>query len=494
MWPTGAVMSPSSAAVEECEDLADELTKTNFLCFAERVFYTLNPGQEYVWGEYLMAMADALGQVERNATRRLLVTIAPRTLKSILMNVAWSAWLLGHNPRLRIISVSYSLDLSHHLSFQTRRVMESDWYRRIFPNVLDPKGLSKDEIRTRKLGFRMATSVGGTLTGRGGDIIIIDDPISANDAFSSAVREATQDWFSSTLMSRLDNPKTGAIVVVSQRLHTDDIPGRLIAAGGWTHLDLPILAPKEQTVRISDDLTWTRVPGDPLHPSRMDRAQLQQLKKELSPEVWEAQYMQRPSPPGGFIFKLDEFKTYKMPVFKPTLFEAVVASVDTGISTLKTADYTAATVWGIKGATVYLVHAERDRLSFNEQVALVERLSVRYQLKRTIIEQAAGGQLLIEELRRRGRNDIINYNPRGDKLTRAHAATAKIHQGLVAVPSVQPTWYEAFMAEVAAFPNGKNDDWVDSMTQFLHCLNFGLQGIGLTVYHGQGSVNVSLFG
>ena len=487
-------MSLPSDLAQTGEHLADELTKTDFLCFVERVFYTLNPGQEYLWGEYLMAMAYALSQVQSGATRRLLVTIAPRTLKSILMNVAWSAWRLGHNPRLRIISVSYSLDLSHHLSFQTRRVLEAQWYRRIFPNVLDPKGVSKDEIRTRKLGFRLATSVGGTLTGRGGDIIIVDDPISASDAFSSAVREATQDWFSNTLMSRLDNPKTGAVVVVSQRLHTDDIPGRLIAAGGWTHLSLPVIAPSEASFRIGDEVTWTRPAGEPLHSVRMDLAELHQLKKQLSPEVWEAQYMQRPSPPGGSIFKLAEFRKYKMPTFTPQFFEAVVASIDTGLSTSKTADYTAATVWGIKGESVYLIHAERERLSFNEQVALVARLSRQFQLKLTIIEKAASGHLLIEELRRKGRRDVLAYSPRDDKIARAHAATAKIHQGLVMVPSVQPAWYEAFMAELAAFPNGKNDDWVDSMTQFLRALNYGLSGIGLSVYHGQGTATVSVYG
>ena len=471
-------MTASQHSVETMRRLLTHLVQTNFLAFAERAFQTLNPGIRFVTGEHLMAMGYALGQVENGACRRLLVTMPPRHLKSHMISVAWPAWLLARRPVLRLITASYGLDLSHSFSAASRRVMEADWFRAAYPNTLDARANARDEIRTRKLGSRFATSVGGPLTGRGGDILILDDPLSADDAYSSTSRERVWEWFSGALMSRLNDPRTGAIVVVSQRLHTEDLPGRLLEAGGWTHLSLPAIAVTAQSTPIGEGCDWNRAPGELLHPARIGLGEITRLKQELSSEVWEAQYLQRPAPPGGSIFKLAELKRFDVRTVNLMALEAIVVSVDTALSTSDRADYTAATVWGVRGEHVHLLHAERGRLSFNEQVALVEGLSASYSARRVLIEGAGSGHLLIEELRRRRHEHIVNYNPRDDKIARAHAVTAKMKAGKVFVPEAAP-WLDGFLTEVAAFPNGRNDDWVDSMTQFLRALDYGRHKLGL---------------
>ena len=172
-------------------------------------------------------------RVERNANHRRSPNIPPRNLKSICSSVALPAFLLGHNPTKKIICVSYSDDLAAKFSNDCRAVMRSDWYKQTFPRArIDKAKDTESEVRTTERGYRLATSVGGTLTGRGGDIIIIDDPIKPQDAQSKSVRDKTIQWYENTLLSRLDDKVHGAIVVVMQRLHLDDLAGHLLERGG----------------------------------------------------------------------------------------------------------------------------------------------------------------------------------------------------------------------------------------------------------------------
>jgi hypothetical protein len=183
-------------------------------------------------------MAEAVSKVLRGEIRRLIITVPPRSLKSICVSVALPAYALGLDPTARIICVSYSESLARKHANDCRAVMGSSRYRRLFPGTRISR--SKDtelEVMTTARGFRLATSVGGTLTGRGGNLIIIDDPMKPQD--SESTRQSILQWFGNTLLSRLDNKATDAIIVVMQRLHVDDLVGHLIEQGGWTHLNSP---------------------------------------------------------------------------------------------------------------------------------------------------------------------------------------------------------------------------------------------------------------
>jgi hypothetical protein len=242
----------------------------NDLCgFVQKVFETVNPGVPFSRNWSTEAVTHALQKVASGATTRLIINIPPRNLKSICASVALPAFLLGHNPTKKIICVSYSDDLAAKFSNDCRAVMRTDWYQQTFPRArIDKAKDTESEVRTTERGYRLATSVGGTLTGRGGDIIIIDDPIKPQDAQSKSVREKTVQWYENTLLSRLDDKVHGAIVVVMQRLHLDDLSGHLLERGGFEHLCLPAIAERKQTIQLDYGRTHVRSPGDVLDPVR----------------------------------------------------------------------------------------------------------------------------------------------------------------------------------------------------------------------------------
>jgi len=266
----------------------------------QRAFATVDPGSQYHHNWHVDAIAHALERVARGEITRLIITMPPRSLKSIAASVAFPAWLLGHNPRRRVLAVSYAEALSEKLALDCLKVLEAPWYREAFPLARVAKGRSaRADFETTRGGGRFSTSVGGALTGRGGDIIIIDDPHKPEDATSEVKRTSVIDWYQSTLLSRLNDPQTGPIVLIQQRLHEADLAGVLLEQGGWTHLDLPAIA--EEAGEI--DLGWRgaieRHEGDLLHPERLPRDLLERRRTELGSYVFAAQYQQRPAPLGG---------------------------------------------------------------------------------------------------------------------------------------------------------------------------------------------------
>ncbi len=208
----------------------EALLRNDFRAFVDKVFSTLCPGQTYVPTWHVEAIAYQLERVRRGKVRRLIINLPPRSLKSLTVSVSFPAFILGLDPTRRLICVSYSGDLAKKHANDFRAVLEAPWYRETFPNVrIGPYKNSETEIELTERGFRLSTSVGGTLTGRGGEIIIIDDPLKPDDAMSETKRTAANLWFTNTLLSRLDDKRTGAIIVVMQRVHMDDLTGFLLS-------------------------------------------------------------------------------------------------------------------------------------------------------------------------------------------------------------------------------------------------------------------------
>jgi len=257
----------------------EALLRTEFKAFLHKVFNTLSPGQTYVPTWHVEAIAWQLDRVRRGEVRRLIINMPPRSLKSIAASVAFPAFVLGHQPSRRIICVSYSGDLAKKHANDFRAVLESPWYRSAFPATqIGPYKNSETEIELTERGFRLATSVGGTLTGRGGDIIVIDDPLKPDDALSEAKRSAANQWFTNTLLSRLDDKRTGAIVVVMQRVHIDDLTGFLLGQSDeWEVLSLPAIAHHDATIPLSAERIHHRKAGEALSPEREPLAVLDAL-------------------------------------------------------------------------------------------------------------------------------------------------------------------------------------------------------------------------
>jgi hypothetical protein len=245
--------------------------------------------------------------------RRLLVNVPPRSLKSIAYSVALPAFIFGHDPSKRIIVVSYGADLSIKHAIDFRAIMNSSWYRRVFTETrISAAKNTESEVMTTTGGYRLGTSIDGTLTGRGGDLIVIDDPLKPHDAFSESRREKVNQWYFNTLLSRLDNKQTGAVIVVMQRLHMDDLSGALLGdCEEWTHLKLPAIAEVDEQVPIGYSRFYHRRAGDVLHPEREPMSVLESIRAQLGSDTFAAQYQQAPIPPGGAMIKRAWVRRYE---------------------------------------------------------------------------------------------------------------------------------------------------------------------------------------
>jgi hypothetical protein len=238
-----------------------------------------------------------LRQVAEGQCKRLIITAPPRTLKSLAVSVAFPAWLLGHDPTRRIVCASYAQALADKHALDTRAVLRADWYRRAFPGTrLSAEKFALAEMMTTARGGRVATSVRGGLTGRGGDVLLIDDPLKIEAARSARARRAVADWFRNTALSSLDGAPGSAIVLVQTRLHAEDLAGHLLAEGGWTHLNLPAIAECGERVMLEPGIAHARAAGDVLHPERVPRETLARLAREMDADTFAACYQQRPAP------------------------------------------------------------------------------------------------------------------------------------------------------------------------------------------------------
>ena len=231
------------------QSLLDSFLRTDFDVFVERCFRTLNPGKTFSRNWHHRAIAHQLERILAGDNTRLITNLPPRSLKSLIISVAFPAFVLGHDPSKRIIVIGYGADLSDKHARDFRMIVESPWYKRAFPKMRIARGV-EDRIETTEHGFRMSTSVMGALTGLGGDIIILDDPQKAADALSESSRKKLNKWFSNTLLSRLDDKRKGAIIVVMQRVHIDDLCEHLWeTSGDWTTLSLPAVAESDEVHR-----------------------------------------------------------------------------------------------------------------------------------------------------------------------------------------------------------------------------------------------------
>jgi hypothetical protein len=245
----------------------------DFSVFIRKVFETVSPGDEFLSNWHVDAMTFAAEGVIDGKLKRLITTVPPRHLKSIIFSVALPAFLLGQDPTKRIICVSYSADLAIKHAIDFRAVVTSEWYRRIFPRTAVSR--EKDtqfETMTTARGFRFATSLGGTLTGRGADLIVLDDPQKPEEALSEALRNSAGQWFDTTLLSRLDYKSEGAVVIVMQRLHEDDLAGRLLAKGGWEHLKIAAIAEQDEKILVGPGRIHERLAGSVIEEIHRDHS------------------------------------------------------------------------------------------------------------------------------------------------------------------------------------------------------------------------------
>jgi predicted phage terminase large subunit-like protein len=435
------------------------ILRQSFDAFLYRSFLALNGGTTFLPNWHLQLLAQYLQAIEQGLICRLIINMPPRYLKSITASVAWPAWLLGQNPQRRVIVASYAEKLSLKHSLDCRHVMLSDWYQRAYPETQIAAGQNeKHKFVTTERGFRLATSVGGTLTGEGGDILILDDPLNPLHAESEVTREKANRWFDHTFSSRLNDKQRGAMVIVMQRLHEDDLCGYLQRKGGWQVLNLPAIAP----IR-SYDSGFFRSEGTALHPARESILQLKQVQHEMGSHVFSAQYQQQPRPKSGAMVRPHWLVYEDEDSEEPG---QIVQSWDTAIKAGAQNDPSVCLTARVTANECHLLDCFRARLEYHDLRSNALRLAEKWQPQAIVVEDKASGQSLLQDLRTETNLPLIPILPRQDKLTRFAAITPLIEAGKLVLPP-NAHWLNEFEQELFTFPASKHDDQVDALSQLL---------------------------
>jgi hypothetical protein len=346
------------------ERMLQAILRRNFTAFVEKSFGILNSGSRFLPNWHIETMAWHLQQVAEGKIKRLIIEVPPRSLKSHTAAVSFPAWLLGCNPSLRIICASYSMELATKHARDTRLLMQSPTYRRLFPGTtIDPSKNTETEVATNNQGFRLAVSVGGTLTGRGGNVIIIDDPMKPQDAASESHRESTREWYDGTLFSRLDNKVEDAIVIVMQRLHEDDLIGHVLQKEPWTVVRIPAIAEQDECHQTGSERFHRRGEGEVIDPRREPLETLKRIRISLGDRMFSAQYQQDPLPLDGGEIKWSWFQTYAVPPERGPN-DQIVQSWDTANKAGELNDYSVGTTWLRQDNSHYLLDVVRVRLDY----------------------------------------------------------------------------------------------------------------------------------
>jgi predicted phage terminase large subunit-like protein len=441
------------------------ISRTDFCAFAQQCFVDLNPDIPLKRNWHHEAIAYNLDQVFRGEVKRLIINAPPRGLKSLIGSVAFPAWVIGKQPTAKFICVSYSQDLAAKHAGDFRKICQSEWYKQTF-RTGPPLKDTEAEYQTAAGGFRLATSTGGTLTGLGGHYIVIDDPLSAADAFSKTSRERVNDWYASTLLSRLDDKRTGRIVVIMQRLHREDLSGFLLEQRQWEHLNLPAIGSCDQSIQLSSRRTHEWRAGEPLDPVREPLLVLDQLKEQLGSSLFAAQYLQTPVPPGGNMLKREWLRDYEIPPAHQAGDE-IVQTWDTAMKAGEANNYSVCLTVRVRNRNEYfLIDVFRDRLEFPELAKLVCAHARLFRATAILVEDKVSGTSLIQTAKRNGLQGVVAMKPSSDKESRMYGQTPKLESRSLFLPRFAP-WREDFLEEYLSFPKGKYDDQIDALSQFL---------------------------
>lgn len=474
----GAVVVSIDRALRTPEFVYNIETDTNHNYFANGV---------------LVHNCEHLEAVANREIQQLLINMPPRHMKSTLVSVMFPVWRWIKHPEEQFLFASYSESLSLRDSRKCRNLIRSGWFQKNWGSrfSLMPDQNEKRRFENDKMGYRLATSVGGTNTGEGGSIVLYDDPNSMKEINSDLIREGANDWHDQTMSSRLNDPKTSCRVCVQQRGHQHDMTGHLLELGGWEQLVLPARyegESKTTSIGWSDPRTHS---GELLWPERFGPKEMDELEHIMGAQTAAGQLQQRPSPSAGSIFERGWWNYWnprgvqtgpvvvknpgqeviqKTPVEIPLAFEQVVQSWDLAFKDLAHNDFVAGHTWGRIGANVYLLARVKERLDFTKTLRAIRTMSEHFPCPEKLVEDKANGPAVIATLK----NEIpgmIAVTPEGGKESRAQAVSPYVEAGNVYLPNPDLfPWVKEFVEEYAFFPRGAHDDDVDAGTQALRRL------------------------
>ena len=437
-----------------------KLCQDDFLYFVQEVwpdFVCRKSKKPEEWGHHQI-IAKEFTDIADERKGRLIINMPPRHTKSEFASVYYPAWIIGKYPKLKIMQVSHNTELAARFGSKVRNIIDSKEYKQIFGDVrLREDSKAKGRWETNHGGEYYAAGVGASITGRGADLLIIDDPHTEQDSMSDSAMERAYEWYTSGPRQRLQ--PGGSILVVMTRWAEDDLTGRLLKAqtepkaDSWKQVSFPAILES----------------GNPVWPEYWELDELEKIKASIPIRNWSAQYMQNPTSEEGAILKREWWQPWE----KETLpqLQHVIQSYDTAFSKKETADYSAITTWGVffpeeGGApNIILLDAIKGKFDFPELKVVALDANKYWEPETIIIEQKASGEPLTQEFRRMG-IPVVPFTPsRGnDKHTRVNSCAPVFESGAVWYPYGEK-FAEDVMDECAAFPHGANDDYVDSTTQ-----------------------------
>ncbi len=435
---------------------AQEKAQSSFLNFCRYVW------PEMIVGEHHRRIAAKLDEVVSGKCKRLMIAMPPRHGKSQMGSYLFPAYLMGKLPKSKLIVGSHTAELAQRFGRMIRNLVAEDAYRELFPDMsLSADSKAAGRWDTSQGGEAFFIGKGGAMTGRGGDVVVLDDILDEQDALSDTAMENTWEWYTSGPRQRLQ--PNGAIILINTRWRTDDVSGRLLRQQGqlkadqWDVLEFPAILPNNQ----------------PLWPEYWKLEELEKVKMSIGLRKWNAQWQQQPTAEEGAILKREWWKKWKKD--QPPACEYIIQSYDTAYSKKETADFSVITTWGVfhedmdSGPSIILLDVKRGRWDFPELKRISKAQYDYWKPDNVLIEGKATGITLQQELRRMG-VPVTLYHPGGrragtDKVSRANSVAPILESGMVWVPETE--WAEELVEECAAFPNGDHDDMVDSTTQAL---------------------------
>ena len=446
-------MAKLGEIVTRLEDLNNRDTyQTKFIDFVKHVW------PAFIEGKHHKIYAEKLQNVADGKSNRLIVNMPPRHTKSEFASYLFPSWLMGRKPTSKIIQATHTSELAVGFGRKVKNLIDSAEFSDIFPDVnLASDAKASGRWSTNKGGEYYAVGVGGALAGRGADLLIIDDPVSEQDALSPSALDNIYEWYTSGPRQRLQ--PGGSIIIVMTRWSVRDLTAKVLkkqAEGGadnWEVVEFPAIFPD------TDNVLW---------PEYWKREELEAVRSSIPIGKWNAQYLQNPTAEEGAIIKREWWNIWEND--EPPQVSYIIQSYDTAYSKSERADYSAITTWGIfepvdgEGEAIILLDAERGRWDFPELKENAYRLYQEFDPDMILIEQKATGTPLTHELRRMG-IPVTPFTPsRGaDKFTRMNSCAPVFESGMVWRPDKR--FADEVVEECAAFPNGENDDLADSMTQ-----------------------------
>lgn len=469
-------------------NILNAILRTDFKSFVQKVFNEVSPSSEYLDNWHIDLICSELMGVENGEYNRLIINLPPRYMKSIICSVAFPAFILGHNPTVSIVCVSYNDTLSEKLALDCKKVIESEWYKELFPQTkLNKNKKAVLDFETISGGGRFSTSVNGTLTGRGGDYLIIDDPIKPVDANSDLQRNKINDWYANTLYSRLNNKNTGKIIIIMQRIHEEDLTGYLLNNyDNFKLIKIQAIAEQDEKWVIHTkhgDKIITRKKGEALHSDRENIEQLKKLKEHIGEYNFAGQYQQNPAPKDGGIIKRKWFRKYNKEELLNRIndgliqISTVIQSWDTACKIEQYNDYSVC-ITALKDIQdrTYIFDVYRRRLEFPDLIKQIVTMNnqAKERFKKSVkilIEDKASGTQIIQTLRKNYCIFPEAIKPEYDKQSRLMGVSHLIENGCCLFPDREEAWWMDFENELLRFPKVKHDDQCDALSQLLNFRN-----------------------